>query len=186
MFARTERLVLRPGWADDAPALARALNDASIARMLAHLPWPYGPDDADAFLAQPFTPAAPQLLIFLRTAGEPRLIGGIGLTPRGDMAELGYWIAAPYWGLGFATEAGRAVVAAARHSLRWRGLIARHFIDNPASGHVLRKLGFDQAGSARPMFSAARGAEALAVTYHADFACAEMTTRMATPPRLAA
>ena len=27
MFAITERLLLRPGWAEDAPALARAIGD---------------------------------------------------------------------------------------------------------------------------------------------------------------
>ena len=46
MFARTERLLLRPGWAEDAPALARAIADEAIVRNLATAPWPYGIDDA--------------------------------------------------------------------------------------------------------------------------------------------
>ena len=41
MFARTERLLLRPGWAEDAPALAAAIADEMIVRNLATAPWPY-------------------------------------------------------------------------------------------------------------------------------------------------
>ena len=51
MFARTERLLLRPGWAEDAPALARAIGDEMIVRNLAVVPWPYSLRDAEAFLA---------------------------------------------------------------------------------------------------------------------------------------
>ena len=40
MFARTERLLLRPGWAEDAPALARAIADEQVVRNLATAPWP--------------------------------------------------------------------------------------------------------------------------------------------------
>ena len=47
MFARTERLLLRPGWREDAPALFRAIADEGIVRNLAQAPWPYGPGDAE-------------------------------------------------------------------------------------------------------------------------------------------
>ena len=40
MFARTKRLLLRPGWAQDAPALFRAIADEGIVRNLASAPWP--------------------------------------------------------------------------------------------------------------------------------------------------
>jgi len=161
MFARTERLLLRPGWGEDAPALFRAIADEGIARNLATAPWPYDIADAEAFLARERRPHEPASLIFLRTGGEPRLIGGIGFGGHGDgPAEFGYWIARPYWGLGFATEAGRAVIAHARDSLRLPRLVAGHFLDNPASGRVLRKLGFAATGVTRLRFSAGRNAEA--------------------------
>jgi RimJ/RimL family protein N-acetyltransferase len=73
--------------------------------------------------------------------------------------ELGYWLARPYWGLGFATEAGRAMVDIARHSLRLKKLCSGHFLDNPASGRVLAKLGFRPGGVTR-RYSAGRGEEA--------------------------
>lgn len=161
MFARTERLLLRPGWSEDAPALHEAICDHRVVRNLAQAPWPYEPADAEAFLARERRPHEPALLIFLRTMGAPRLIGGIGFgrLPSGEV-ELGYWIAPLYWGLGFATEAGRAVIANARESLRLERLSASHFLDNPASGRVLSKLGFRSTGEKVLRYSAGRDAEA--------------------------
>ena len=156
MFARTERLLLRPGWADDAPALAEAIGHEAVAKKLAHLPWPYGAAEAQAFLSRPYDPCAPEALIFLRTAGKPRLIGGVGLHPNAGELELGYWISPSYWGLGFATEAGRAMVHVARNALQRRTLAARHFVDNPASANVLHKLGFARTGKVTPLHCAAR------------------------------
>jgi hypothetical protein len=46
MFARTERLLLRPGWAEDAPALRQAIADEMVVRNLAVAPWPYSLRDA--------------------------------------------------------------------------------------------------------------------------------------------
>jgi hypothetical protein len=40
MFTRTERLLLRPGWAEVAPALAATFADERIVRNLATAPWP--------------------------------------------------------------------------------------------------------------------------------------------------
>ena len=171
MFARTPRLLLRPGWAEDASALHQAIADEGVVRNLASAPWPYRADDAEAFLSRERGPGDPASLIFLRTAGAPRLIGGIGLDrmDSGRM-ELGYWIARPFWGLGFATEAGRAVIANARDTLRLSHVSAGHFIDNPASGRVLRKLGFRPTGTTRPRHSLGRAGEAPCMEYALDLA----------------
>ena len=120
--------MLRPGWAEDAPALAAAIADEAIVRNLATAPWPYGLKEAEAFLASPRDPALPTFLLFARTDGAPELVGacGFGRRPSGAV-ELGYWIARHHWGRGYATEAGRAVLAMARHSLRLRRLTAGHF-----------------------------------------------------------
>jgi len=173
MFARTERLLLRPAWAEDAPALFGAIADEGIVRNLATAPWPYLPEHAEAFVERERDPARPTALIFLRTDGAPVLIGGMGIhdTPDGEV-ELGYWIARPYWGQGFATEAGRAVVSFACNTLRLRRLVAGHFIDNPASGRVLRKLGFKPVGAVRGRFSTARGAEAQCAEFELQLAAA--------------
>jgi RimJ/RimL family protein N-acetyltransferase len=161
MFARTERLLLRPGWREDAPALFRAIADERIVRNLASPPWPYRLEDAEAFLSRDRDPWEASLLVFRRTGEAPELIGTVGLArlPGGE-TEFGYWIARRHWNRGYATEAGMAVVAAARHGLRLRRLSAGHFIDNPASGRVLEKLGFRPTGVVEPRLSAARRAEA--------------------------
>ena len=162
MFARTERLLLRPGWAEDAPALARAIGEEAIVRNLASAPWPYDLEAAQAFLATERAPNEASFLIFRRTMGAPQLIGaaGFGKRPGVDEIELGYWIARPHWGLGYATEAGRAIVAIARDGLRLARLGAGHFVDNPASGRVLEKLGFKPTGQVAPRYSCGRRASA--------------------------
>lgn len=161
MFARTERLLLRPGWIEDAPVLFRAIADERIVRNLATAPWPYRPEDAEAFLMRERSPAESSALVFRRKDGAPELIGGIGFGrhPEGGV-EFGYWLKREAWGRGYATEAGRAAIAAARHSLRLKRLEAGHFLDNPASGRVLDKLGFRATGAIVPRFSLARGGNA--------------------------
>ena len=162
MFARTERLLLRPGWAEDAPALAAAIADETIVRNLATAPWPFGLRDAEALLAAPRDPVLPGFLIFRRTAAEPVLVGacGLGRRPSGAV-ELGYWIARDHWNRGYATEAGRALLTIAE-ALRLPRLEASWFVDNPASGRVLDKLGFLPTGLTAPRYSCARGNEVMA------------------------
>ena len=134
---------------------------------LATAPWPYAIDNAVAYLGRARKAGEADLLIFQRTLGAPRLIGGIGLAARGNDLELGYWIVPSHWGLGFATEAGQAVVAMARETLRIDRLVSGHFIDNPASGRVLDKLGFTVTGR-ELRASAARAGETPCITMALD------------------
>ena len=82
MFARTERLLLRPGFPEDAPALAAAIGDEKVARNLATVPWPYSAKDAEAFLTGPRDPLLPSFLVTERTEAAPRIVGGCGLSRR--------------------------------------------------------------------------------------------------------
>ncbi len=161
MFARTERLLLRPGWSEDVPALYDAIREERIVRNLAQAPWPYTLADAETFIGRERRAGEPASLVFLRTDGAPRLIGsaGLGRMPSGEI-ELGYWIAPEYWGRGFATEAARAVIDNAKHSLRVTRLSAGHFLDNPASGRVLEKLGFTPTGDIVRRYSLGRKSDA--------------------------
>lgn len=156
MFARTERLLLRPSWPEDANELHGAIADEGVVRNLARAPWPYSPEEAERFAGVSHPEMFPAFLLMLRTDGAPRLIGACGIGEYNGEAELGYWISRPYWGLGFASEAGRAVISIAK-ALGHNKLVAGHFTDNPASGHVLRKLGFRHTGKSEQRYSKGRG-----------------------------
>jgi RimJ/RimL family protein N-acetyltransferase len=71
---------------------------------------------------------------------------------------MGYWIARPFWGRGFASEAGTALIDIAR-TLGLTSLEGSYFLDNPASARVLEKLGFEPIGIVAPRMSCARGHE---------------------------
>lgn len=155
MFGITERLLLRPVWPEDAQSLFEAIHDEAIIRNLARAPWPYTIDDAHKFIAMRREPTAPNFMILRCKDGAPRLIGSCGLLKHDGVIELGYWIARPYWGAGYATEAANAVMKIA-FSLGHTILHAGYFADNPASGKVLRKNGFVQSGPMQQVFSLGR------------------------------
>ena len=166
MFIRTDRLFLRPGWLEDAPELARAIGDKTVVRNLSRVPWPYSEDDAAEWLLRGHQPHLPCLLVTLPEANG-RIIGCSGLHDEDGRPTLGYWIARGYHGRGYATEAGRAMLGLARLAGH-RRVHADHFVDNPASGRVLRKLGFAATGRTFTRASRGRGgASAPAVEYEA-------------------
>ena len=167
MFARTERLLLRPSWPEDAPALHAAMSDEDIVRNLALAPWPYSKQDADDFAGTQQSVTHPHFFLFQRTGGAPRLIGCCGLGNSTGETEIGYWIARPYWGLGYASEAAKAVIDIAR-AIGHKHLVAGHFTDNPASGAVLRKIGFNPTGRIAMRHSKGRGGEAPCALYERD------------------
>jgi RimJ/RimL family protein N-acetyltransferase len=167
MFIRSERLFLRPIWPEDWADLHAGLNDGEIVRNLSRVPWPYTPDKAREFSAMQHDPRLPHFLITCPRGNQGvDVIGGIGLAEVDGQATLGYWITRDHWGQGYATEAGRAVLTLAR-TLGHRRVMARHFLDNPASGRVLRKLGFAPTGVGEE-FSLGRGVSAPSVTYKLD------------------
>jgi RimJ/RimL family protein N-acetyltransferase len=169
MFARTERLLLRPSWPEDSQELYSAIADEGIVRNLARAPWPYTPEEAKRFAALEHSDCFPTFLLMQRTDGAPRLVGACGLGECDGEAELGYWVARPFWGLGYASEAAKAVIGVAR-AIGHKRLIAGHFNDNPASGHVLRKLGFRATGKTELRHSLGRGEQVPCSLYEKDLA----------------
>lgn len=149
MFARTKRLTLRPGWPEDAAALCDAIAHEAVAMKMSRLPWPYTLADAEWWLANNQVPGELHLQIIAHEADGPRLVGGTGLIREAGRVELGYWLTPGAWGRGYASEAAGAVIAIGRYHLGLKQLHAVHFLDNPASGHVLHKLGFTQTGLAK-------------------------------------
>ncbi|MBO6527031.1 GNAT family N-acetyltransferase [Erythrobacter sp.] len=179
MFHVTERLLLRPAWPEDAEALFGGIADEGVVRNLARAPWPYLPKHAREFVMREQDPRYPVFLITLPSAEGSELIGCIGIDPcEGADAEIGYWIARPYWGRGFASEAASGVLEIAR-LLGHNRIEAGHFIDNPASGKVLRKIGFLPTGKVAQRHSCARGEDVPCALFRLDLEAADQTSSQA-------
>ncbi|MEL7199217.1 MAG: GNAT family N-acetyltransferase [Pseudomonadota bacterium] len=166
MFHRSERLLLRPIWPEDWLAIKAGISDLEVLRNLASAPYPYQDQDAQDFTRRPVEPRFARFLV--TRAADAEVLGTIGIDPSPtDEPELGYWIAREHWGHGYATEAGRGVIKIAQ-VLGHNRLVASHFLDNPASGKVLRKLGFVATGDVSERFSLGRSEEAPAADYEFD------------------
>lgn len=76
----------------------------------------------------------------------------------GAEGELGYWFDQAFWGCGYAFEAAEAMVRLAFSDLGLSRLKSGHADDNPASGHLLLRLGFHQ-GAIIKQWSTSRGTE---------------------------
>lgn len=177
MFHRSERLLLRPPWPEDWSHVLGGIADEGVVRNLARAPWPYSPDDARNFVSLPIAAEYPRFLI--TRADNGAVIGCIGIDLFEGHTEIGYWIARQHWGQGYATEAGRAVLEIAG-TLGHRRLSAGHFLDNPASGRVLAKLGFQPTGRIVHRHSCGRGEKAPLAEFALDL---EFTSQV---PRAAA
>jgi len=168
MFYRSGRLFLRPAWPEDWLGIWQGIADEGVTRNLATAPWPYTQDDARNFVSSPRDSRYPNFLLT-----EPRkdgaIIGCAGLDPHEGKVQLGYWIARPYWGQGYATEAAKALLEIAR-MLGHEQIVASHFLDNPASGRVLRKAGFRPTGRIEPHRCIARNGDVEAAIYVRDLA----------------
>lgn len=169
MFIRTERLFLRPAWPEDIDDLQALVRDDPVARNMASNAAPGAVQGMPGLLSNPPQHRLPNLFVYVRSDGGPKLVGGIGLARDGDDVELSYWIAREHRGHGYAGEAVEAVLEQAQ-LLGHRQVVASHFSDNEASARVLEGAGFTATGETRSRFSAWRGAEAPARLYVAVLA----------------
>ena len=135
---------IRSWAADDASSLAKYANNRDVwINVRDSFPHPYSLEHArtwiglvrEAVLELSFAIASPQ-----------EIVGSIGLTLMGDVhrrsAEIGYWIAKPYWGRGIATVAVRALTAYAFDTYDLVRIFGEVFEGNHASGRVLEKAGY--------------------------------------------
>jgi RimJ/RimL family protein N-acetyltransferase len=141
----TARLRLRALQREDASAIATLANDRRIAENTARIPHPYTLADANGFLR--YIDESETEIAFAITLADDALIGICGLrTKPRKSPEIGYWLGAPYWGHGYATEAARAVIDHAFEDLGLERLEAGARVSNPASRRVLEKCGFQWTG----------------------------------------
>jgi len=141
----TARLRLRAPQREDAPTIAALANDRRIAENTARIPHPYTLADAEGFLR--YLEESETETAFAITLADDTLIGicGLLMKPR-KTPEIGYWLGAPYWSHGYATEAARAVIDYAFEELGLERLDAGARVSNPASRRVLEKCGFQWSG----------------------------------------
>jgi RimJ/RimL family protein N-acetyltransferase len=135
-------------------------GDYDVAKMCGRVPHPYPIAAAHSFIDMMSKRIETgDEYAFAVVAPIDGVIGSCGVSPVGRPEdatwELGYWYGMPYWGLGYASEVGQALMDWTRDQLGAKAFVAGHFVDNPASGNVLRKLGFVRTGT-QDLFGLAR------------------------------
>jgi [ribosomal protein S5]-alanine N-acetyltransferase len=135
---------LRPWTLNDKEVLANYANNNAIAsRLMNTFPHPYSIEDAVKFITYASSAAHPTLFAILY---NDDIVGGIGYHPLQDIfcknAELGYWVAEPFWNKGIVTQAIPLIVEKAFANEQFTRIFARPFGTNTASQKVLEKCGF--------------------------------------------
>ena len=161
----TDRLYLRPPELADSERITSLLEPIIIIN-LAVVPSNYRPQDAidwiESCRKNLVNETAYNLLIDEPAAG---IIGTVGVRQKAaHHSTLGYWIGAAYWGNGYATEAASALIARLVQTQPVNKISANHFLDSPASGRVLEKLGLRPAEIIMQS-SLARGGDHPAMSY---------------------
>ena len=140
------RLVLRPPQPSDAGLISLYLGDERVARMLTAIPHPWPPGAAEALIerARQGRRSGPLYVMDASGSGGPEMIGLVfvnAVEGERGVCSLGYVVGPPFWNTGYATEAVRAAVDHL-FAAGARALTACVFTDNPASAHVLERIGF--------------------------------------------
>lgn len=135
---------LRPWTINDLDSLVKYANNPKIAGNLTNqFPYPYTPESGKKFI-EFATQNTPRNIMAIEINGEA--CGGIGIHPQQDVqcknAELGYWLAEPFWGKGIITEAIKQMINYGFSNFDITRIYARPFGTNKASQRVLEKTGF--------------------------------------------
>ncbi|MEI7218097.1 GNAT family N-acetyltransferase [Pectobacterium carotovorum] len=146
----TPRLLLRPLYRDDAPALFAFMSDPVVMRFWNHPPWQHIEQAHDAIDEHWSALCAGQhmkLGLEIKESGE--LIGTcvlFNLEIESKRAEIGYCLAASAQGKGYMAEALSALRDFAFETAGLSRLEAEIDPRNVASAHSLERLGFTQEG----------------------------------------
>ena len=135
---------LRPWSEKDLDSLVSFANNGKIAQFMTdQFPHPYHKENGKAFIDFASKGDPPNIMA-IEINGLAS--GGIGLHPQHDVyrknAEMGYWLAEPFWGKGIITRAVREMVAYGFENFDIERIFARPFRSNKASQKVLQKAGF--------------------------------------------
>jgi len=144
---RTKRLRLRPLVLEDWPAVQRIGGHPSVAPMLASTRTPWPKAAVQAWITERRYRGTPGFCAAIVMASRG-VIGVAGFGPNSEhtLCNCAYFIDPRHWGLGYASEAMGAFLDYFMRKFDLCQVEADHFDDNPASGAVLRKLGFQEIG----------------------------------------
>ena len=150
---RNVRVNLRNWTIEDAPDLTAAINNKKVLDNLRDgIPYPYTEKDAEEFINATLAAEKDSQYAFAVTY-DGKVVGSIGVFRQGNVhrltAELGYYIAEPYWGMGIMTEAVRQMCAYVFAHTDIIRIFAEPFAFNQASCRVLEKAGFQFEGILR-------------------------------------
>lgn len=135
---------LRPFRHNDIESLMEYANNPKIAANLTNqFPHPYTREGGESFIKYAMQHSPPNIFAI---EIEGKASGGIGLHVQTDIhiknAELGYWLAEPFWGQGIMTKAVVHMVDYGFKNLDINRIYARPFGSNIASQKVLKNAGF--------------------------------------------
>jgi RimJ/RimL family protein N-acetyltransferase len=135
---------LRPWKESDLESLVKYANNWNVAKNLTDkFPFPYTEENGVAFIEMAMK-GDPIHIFAIDIEGEA--VGGIGIHPESDIhrlnAELGYWLAEPFWGKGIISTAVRLMLNFGFTSFDIERIYARPFNTNLVSQKVLEKNGF--------------------------------------------
>src|ERR1019366_3278165 len=142
----------------DKPALIEHLNAREIYERTFRIPFLYTDADAEAFLARvaKATDQHGQPAHFAIRSATDALIGVCGLNDfeigKSHRAEIGYWLAKPFWGRGIMTAVVQRMCQHAFDEFALVKIMAHVVTHNPASARVLEKCGLGQEGLLRKHF----------------------------------
>jgi len=144
MKIQLDNIKLRKWEISDVDNLVRYADNYAISDYLTNkFPHPYTRENGLRFIE--FANAHDQSIVFAITY-DGGAIGGIGVHGQDDVyeknAELGYWVAEPFWGQGIATRVIPQIIEKAFQQLEIERIYARPFGSNIGSQRVLEKCGF--------------------------------------------
>lgn len=141
---RGEGFTLRPYRKTDIPALTKYLNNKKIYKNTLHIPYPYTKKNASTWIA---TCRRKSRGLRVAIEVEKEAVGGMGvMNVEGHKAELGYWLAEPYWNRGIMTKAVKLITEYCFSKMGFRRIYATTYTFNKASQRVLEKAGFVKEG----------------------------------------
>jgi len=155
---QTERLHLRLLTPQDSGRITELVADPRVHRMLARVPAGQTKAQTLAWILTHERGRSEDIGHVYAITREGVLLGVTGAHRAStDLPfEVGYWLAPEACGQGFVTEASAGLIRWLEGQRGARALVSGHFADNPASGRVLRKLGFLPSGRDR-RFCSGRG-----------------------------